>query len=390
MNDSINGIALKIALAILTFLFALSARADLLLSYQSTPIRIEAGQPLPGLGQITFSLRLALDDLPLGTTIISTSGSRIEGENRANLVDARISDGAREFFFGRDFITIKIYNLIAEKRLRIIFSAQSCSTGRGSPPIVIAGCNVERRFGDNRIEAIGDTATPNELTVYKDGIPSEAITTLGALVPNKARFLASAAGQGTLKMSTVKPPSTCPVEGESQFNLVNFSPNDPRYHCYHVEDFRICAWSEAGCSISNVVKAFLIYPAPRVDFSFPVNRPHGFEELQGVATIIDAVGFSLPLWLNDYVYGNNFISYDVSSDGTEVLNTTYPDHVFYPGWIDRKVLPKSDGIYIATTGSGIGEFKDANVELGRDFLFPALNIMILRFWKANYSAEEGK
>jgi RHS repeat-associated protein len=116
------------------------------------------------------------------------------------------------------------------------------------------------------------------------------------------------------------------------------------YHKYYLET-RVDIANDPSL-LDIAFKALKRYPAPGAD---------GSREVQsGDRTNASPFGIAFGSVVHQVLDGNH-----------TVINITEPNHLLHEGKVIRRVKQKSDGIYIETTGDGIGSFPALNVVLSK-------------------------
>ncbi|WP_372627984.1 toxin TcdB middle/N-terminal domain-containing protein, partial [Arsukibacterium sp.] len=103
-----------------------------------------------------------------------------------------------------------------------------------------------------------------------------------------------------------------------------------REHLYGTE-FLVCGNGEPACTEAQAAEALMLYPAPGADGRSPV-QDGGFSHIGGFGTV----------------------DHRVDPDGKGVWNFTRSNHMLHNGWVHRRVVSHSGGIYIRTYGAGSG------------------------------------
>jgi hypothetical protein len=67
----------------------------------------------------------------------------------------------------------------------------------------------------------------------------------------------------------------------------------------------------------------------------------------------------------------------IDEEGMKITNTTMPDHLLYPGYVERQVLTIGTGVYIQTVGVGTGSLGDMNIA-GSGFLWRGVDAAVAR------------
>jgi hypothetical protein len=126
-----------------------------------------------------------------------------------------------------------------------------------------------------------------------------------------------------------------------------FDTKDPRFHSYIIET-RLCRFSTAGCTKEMAPHFF----EDALRFQFPFQDPY--------QPVIHNKIYHIDLGK----YSQDPIIVTIDRTSLEAENGTVIGHRFHPGWVVRKVVSRDDGIWIETTGRGIGGQKWFNYLTG--------------------------
>jgi len=151
---------------------------------------------------------------------------------------------------------------------------------------------------------------------------------------------------------------------------MKFDVSDPKYHIHQFEDL-ICM-ADSVCSLGSVALASRLHPAPGT-FS---NKSPIADGQYGIAQL----GYPVEL--------DNFgpIVHSVSADGLIIRNSTVSGHLLHPGYVERQVFQRAGGIYIRTTGEGMGNHGVLNNSLSR----PMWNGLVNSHVRYRVSSDYGK
>jgi hypothetical protein len=133
----------------------------------------------------------------------------------------------------------------------------------------------------------------------------------------------------------------------AQLDPEKYDPKDPKFHSYNIET-RLCRFSTAGCTKEMAPRFF----EDALRFQFPFQDPRQ-PVMNGKIYHID---------LGEYSQDPIVVTVDRTS--LEVQNGTVHGHRFHPGWVVRTIVVRDDGIWIVTTGRGIGGQKWLNYLTG--------------------------
>jgi RHS repeat-associated protein len=129
-----------------------------------------------------------------------------------------------------------------------------------------------------------------------------------------------------------------------------YNSSNPNYHFYQFSN-QICSSSFMGCYPDAVYNYLLYFAAPgQLNRAFTGNK-------------VNIVG------------GGGSVTQVVDRNNLTVFNFTLPGHVFHPGYIQRSVISTPAGIYIQTSGAGIGSLPSFNKFIGV-YAFTLLDITI--------------
>lgn len=112
-----------------------------------------------------------------------------------------------------------------------------------------------------------------------------------------------------------------------------------REHIYGNE-FLVCGNGEPTCTEAQAAEALRLYPAPGADGKTPIQ--------DGDSSHIDGFGT---------------VDHRVDPDGKGIWNFTRSNHTLHNGWVHRRVVSHSGGIYIRTYGAGDGNLAWINENL---------------------------
>ncbi|MEH1822775.1 MAG: hypothetical protein V7L31_27505 [Nostoc sp.] len=70
---------------------------------------------------------------------------------------------------------------------------------------------------------------------------------------------------------------------------------------------------------------------------------------------------------------SNWIRTQINPEKYSITNYTLPGHIFYPGEIRRTVIDTGSAIQIQTIGEGVGEYKEMDVIISKEFLWDEID-----------------
>lgn len=162
----------------------------------------------------------------------------------------------------------------------------------------------------------------------------------------------------TLKLIWARPCTVHPC-GDKSIVTTFDRGNEDAYHWYEIKSKPVCSeLTNKACTLDKAFKVMLAHPdtvAP-VTSNREVIRDCGVVSLQTLA--FRAVNY------------DNVIRTAVNMAAHSVTNYTLPSHMFYPGFVVRKLVEENHSIVVDTIGTGSGSFRDLNVEGAKTVIWP--------------------